>query len=269
MEFSPPKGKGGGTVFDRAASSYGRVGPDFFSDLGALLVEHANVPAGSRMIDIGAGTGAVSLAASHRLGSSGSVLAVDFAPEMLAQLWQRLHGTTHSSLMTAVMDAARLGVGSGLFDVALSGIALQSMLDPRAAVLEMCRVLRSGGAFGISISKGWWWQEDPRWNWHATLLEGLGVVFEEPPPSSGEHFVDQLLFDMPLLEVERSREVLEFEFEDAETFWKWCWSHGWRGVMERLTAEQLDGYRKGIFKFIGDGQMPGQLVANLATADRR
>src|SRR5580704_3331851 len=122
MEFSHPKSKGDGTVFDRAASSYGRVGPDFFSDLGTLLVEHANVPAGSRMIDIGAGTGAVSLAASHRLGSSGSVLAVDFAPEMLAQLWQRLHGNTRPSLMTAVMDAARLGVGSGVFDVTLSGI---------------------------------------------------------------------------------------------------------------------------------------------------
>jgi ubiquinone/menaquinone biosynthesis C-methylase UbiE len=76
-------------VFDRAASSYGRVGPDFFSDLGALLVEYAAVPAGSKMIDIGAGTGAVSLAASHRLGSSGSVLAIDLAPEMLAQLRQR------------------------------------------------------------------------------------------------------------------------------------------------------------------------------------
>ena len=101
------------------------------------------------------------------------------------------------------------------------------------------------------------------------LLDELGVAFEEPPPSSGEHFVDQLLFDMPLSQVERFREVLEFEFQDAKTFWKWCWSHGWRGVMERLTAEQLHGYRKGIFEFIGDGQMPGQLVANLATADRR
>ena len=140
----------------------------------------------------------------------------------------------------------------------------QSMLHPRAAVLEMCRVVRSGGAFGISISKGWWWEEDPRWNWHATLLDGLGVVFEDAPPSSGEQFVDQLLFDMPLSPSKRSREVLEFEFEDAETFWTWCWSHGWRGVMERLTAEQLDGYRKGICESIGDGRMPGQLVANLS-----
>jgi len=269
VELSPPRGKGDGTVFDRAASSYGRVGPDFFSVLGALLVEHATVLAGSRLIDIAAGTGAVSLAAFDQLGPTGSVLAVDLAPEMLTHLRQRLDGKLPTSLVTAVMDAECLSLRGGSFDVALSGIALQSMLHPQSAALEMCRVLRSGGAFGISISKGWWWEEDPRWNWHATLLDGLGVVLEGAPPSSGEHFIDQLLFDMPLSGIERSREVLEFEFEDADVFWKWCWSHGWRGVIERLTAEQRDGYRKGIFESIGDGPMPGQLVANLATAARK
>jgi ubiquinone/menaquinone biosynthesis C-methylase UbiE len=269
VEFSASRGNNDGTVFDRAAPSYGRIGPDFFSDLGALLVEHATVPAGSRMIDVGAGTGAVSVAASLRLGPSGSVLAIDLAPEMLAQLRHRLDGHMPTPFMTAVMDARALGVRSNSFDVALSGIALQSMSYPQAAVSEMCRVVRSGGAFGVSISKGWWWEEDPRWDWHASLLDELGVLIEDAPPSSGQHFVDLLLCDMPLSGVERTQEVLEFEFKDAETYWKWCWSHGWRGIMEQLTAEQLKRYRTGIVESIGDDPMPGQLVAHLAIADRR
>ncbi len=227
------------------------------------------IPARSKLIDVGAGTGVVSLAASLRLGSSGSVLAVDLAAKMLVELRYRLGGRTPTSFMTAVMDAAFLGVRSASFDVALSGIALQSMFDPQSAVAEMCRVLRSGGTFGISISKGWWWEEDARWQWHAALLDELGVTVEDAPPSSGQHFVDQLLYDMPLSRVERAEEVLEFEFEDAETYWKWCWSHGWRGVMERLTAEQLDGYQRGVLESIGEGTMPGRLVAHLATAVRR
>ena len=40
-----------------------------------------------------------------------------------------------------------------------------------------------------------------------------------------------------------------------------CWSHGWRGIMERLTVEQLNSYRRGITESIGDRPMPGQLVA--------
>jgi SAM-dependent methyltransferase len=171
--------------------------------------------------------------------------------------------------MTAVMDAGFLGVRSSTFDVALSGIALQSMPDPQAAVSEMCRVLRPGGSFGASVSTGWWWEEDPRWQWHAALLDELAVTTEEAPPSSGAHFLQDLLSDMPLSELEQSHHVLEFEFEDADIFWTWCWSHGWRGVMERLTAEQLDGYRKGAFDYFGDGPVPGQLRADLVTANRR
>jgi SAM-dependent methyltransferase len=267
-----PKGYNGVTLFDRAAATYGQVGPDFFSVLGDLLVTRATFPAGSKMIDVGAGTGAVSRAASLRLGSSGSVLSIDLAPKMLAQLRQQLIGKTAADVMTAVMNAGSLGVRTGSFDVALSGIALQSMSDPQAAVVEMARVLRPGGTFGISISKGWWWQEDPRWQWHASLLDELGVTgvaIEDPPPSSGRHFIEQLLSGMPLSGVERTQEVLAFEFENAETYWKWCWSHGWRVVMERLTSEQLDRYRRGIADSIGDGPMPGQLVVHLAIADRR
>ena len=63
--------------------------------------------------------------------------------------------------------------------------------------------------------------------------------------------------------------MLEFEFEDAETYWEWCWSRGWRGVMERLTVEQLDGYQGGVPESIGEGTMPGRLVGHLATAVRR
>ncbi len=269
MEPSESERTGNGTVFDRAAPTYGQVGPDFFSDLGALLVTRMSIPSGSKLIDVGAGTGAVSAAASQRLGTSGFVFAVDVALKMLAQLRSRFDGLTETPIVTALMDAAALGVRSASVDVALSGIALQSMSDPRSAVDEMCRVQRPGGAFGISTSKGWWWQEDPRWRWHAVLLDELGVAIDDPPPSSGQRFVDQLLSDMPLSSVERTEEVLDFEFEDAETYWNWCWSHGWRGVMERLSAEQLARYQRGVLESIGDGPMPGQLVAQLATAVRR
>ena len=134
MKFMGPHGDRGGvltgTVFDRAAPTYGRVGPDFFSDLGELLVDRSNVPVGSKVIDVGAGTGAVTQFAAVQVGPEGSVLAIDIAPEMLTRLRQRLDARSPVSVATAVMDAGRLGVRSDLFDAVLSGIALQSMPDP-------------------------------------------------------------------------------------------------------------------------------------------
>lgn len=258
-----------GNVFDRAAPTYGHVGPDFFSVLGDLLVERVTIPAGSKVIDIGAGTGAVSQAVIRRLGHGGSIVAIDIAPKMLGQLKRRLARRTTVAIASAVMDAGNLGISSGSFDVALSGIALQSMPDPPAAVAEMCRAIRSGGTFGISISKGWWWEEDPRWEWHGEVLQELGVAIEGAPPSSGGSFTDSLLSNVPLTNIVRMQEVLEFEFEGADVYWEWCWSHGWRGVMERLNRTQLQGYRKAVGEFIGEGPFPGRLVVHLATALRR
>jgi SAM-dependent methyltransferase len=220
------------------------------------------------VIDVGAGTGAVTQFAAAQVGPAGSVLAIDVAPEMLAHLRQRLDGQSPVTIATAVMDAGRLGVRSDLFDAALSGIALQSMPDPRAAIAEMCRVMRSGGTFGISICTGWWWEEDLRWQWHADLLRALDVVIEEMPMSAGGHFLEELLSGMPFLDVELTRDVLEFEFDSGEAFYEWCWSHGWRNVMERLTDEQLKGYRRGVFESIGDSPIAGRLVAHMATAMR-
>jgi SAM-dependent methyltransferase len=264
---SEPVGVLPGTVFDRAASTYGRVGPDFFSDFGELLVERSSLTLGSSVIDVGAGTGAVTQFAVAEVGLEGSVLAIDIAPEMLKQLPQRLDPEI-PVCVTAAMDAGLLGVRSDFFDAALSGIALQSMPEPHAAITEMCRVVHAGGKLGISVCTGWWWDEDPRWQWHANLLRSLDVATEEAPMAAGGHFLEEVLSGMPLLDVELTREVLEFEFDSAELFYKWCWSHGWRNVMERLTDEQLAGYQRGVFESIGESAIAAQLVAYMATAVR-
>ena len=70
--------------------------------------------------------------------------------------------------------------------------------------------------------------------------------------SAGHHFLEELLSEMPFLDIERTQDVLEFGFDSAEMFYEWCWSHGWRNVMEPLTDEQLKGYRRGVFESIGD-----------------
>ena len=50
------------SAFDRATRSNGLVGTDFFSDLGHLLVDQTQVAPGAMVLDVGAGTGAVTLA---------------------------------------------------------------------------------------------------------------------------------------------------------------------------------------------------------------
>ncbi len=72
-------------VFSRASSTYDQVGPRFFSYFGRRLVEVAQIPAGSRVLDIATGRGAVLFPAAERVGPQGYVIGIDLAEDMVKQ----------------------------------------------------------------------------------------------------------------------------------------------------------------------------------------
>jgi len=56
---------------------------------------------------------------------------------------------------------------------------------------------------------------------------------------------------------------------DADDWWRWAWSHGFRQVIEPLTAGQLRVYPETAFRRIGSSGVEGRLQALIATAARR
>jgi hypothetical protein len=94
------------------------------------------------------------------------------------------------------------------------------------------------------------------------------VVLSDSPPSAGGEFLDELLLGLPLRAVDRTCAVLQFQFENSATYLRWCWSHGWRGVMERLSQGQLADYEREAIRVMGNTEpFPGQLVVHIATAE--
>jgi ubiquinone/menaquinone biosynthesis C-methylase UbiE len=77
-DFADRHSEGAG-VFERAATTYERVGPPFFSHYGRGLVDLVEVQPGSRVLDVATGTGAVLLVAAERAGHTGKVIGVDLA----------------------------------------------------------------------------------------------------------------------------------------------------------------------------------------------
>jgi hypothetical protein len=68
--------------FDRAAETYGRVGPDFFSHFGRRLVDLVDVQQQTRVLDAATGVGASLLPASERVGEHGQAVGVELAAPM-------------------------------------------------------------------------------------------------------------------------------------------------------------------------------------------
>jgi hypothetical protein len=71
-------------VFGRAAPTYERAGPPFFGEVARRLVALADLPAGTRLLDVATGTGAALLQAGQPASPAGMVVGVD-----LAEPWER------------------------------------------------------------------------------------------------------------------------------------------------------------------------------------
>jgi demethylmenaquinone methyltransferase/2-methoxy-6-polyprenyl-1,4-benzoquinol methylase len=98
------------------------------------------LPAGSRLVDLGSGTGDfVHLA--RRAGHQ--VVGVDLSYEMLAA------GRRRGALVAVQADAEHLPIADASVDGVVSGFALRNLADLAASLGEAARVLRPGGRVAL------------------------------------------------------------------------------------------------------------------------
>jgi SAM-dependent methyltransferase len=100
---------------------------------------------GERALDIGCGTGAVTLPLAQAVGETGRVLAVDIAEPMLAAARRRLAEAGARNVELVLGDAQVLAFEQGAFDLATSRMGVMFFADPVAAFRSIGTALRPGG----------------------------------------------------------------------------------------------------------------------------
>jgi ubiquinone/menaquinone biosynthesis C-methylase UbiE len=132
------------------AESYDRISHGQFK-LGCILAERMGIKNGDQLLDVGCGTGQLSLHLSKIVGASGSVIGLDPSPHRINIANGKLGDWTPHNVRFQIGHAEDLGVFSeGIFD----GICYSSVFhwidDKRAALTEAHRVLKNGGKVGIT-----------------------------------------------------------------------------------------------------------------------
>jgi len=258
------------SIYDRAAPSYATVGPPLFSHFGSRLVERLDIKSGQRVLDVASGTGACSLPASWMVGVSGHVVAVDASLEMLRVARERLRENRAHNCSLAKMNAENLAVRSDSVDRVVCGFALDGFLEYEAVLSEIWRVLKDGGRFGSTVAPTWWWQGDSRWDWHVDLLRKLGyqVDTDLEKPWVPEQ-LRQTLKNAGFVDIRIEVEDFPLLFRDFDEWWKWIWSHGYRGVLETLGSREQTEYRQQSALNLGQREpIQGKLPVLLFTAGK-
>ncbi len=146
----------------------------------ALLARAALRP-GERVLDVGCGCGATTLAAAERVGAAGRALGIDLSGPMLRRAAERAAAAgLGARVETLHADAQTYDFASGPaggWDASLSRFGVMFFDDPVAAFANLARALRPEGRFVFAC-----WQERERNPWIDAAARGALRHLEPPPP---------------------------------------------------------------------------------------
>lgn len=119
---------------------------------GEAAIEAVAPAAGERVLDVGCGAGASSLALAARVGAGGQVLGVDISAPLIGRA--RALAPQDTPVLYQAADASSADLSEGAFDILFSRFGVMFFDDPTAAFAHMRRALRPGGRVAFVCWRG-------------------------------------------------------------------------------------------------------------------
>ena len=180
-------------------------------DVGEVVVGHAGVKRGERVLDVACGTGNAAIRAAQR---GGIVTGLDIVPALLDQ-GRTLAAEAGVEIEFVEGDAEDLPFEDASFDVVLSTFGCMFVPDRNRAASEIARVLRLAGRIGIAS----WTPEGLTGQFNriaATYMPAPSDGFQPPTRWGSEDHVRELFAGIGL-ELQFAREETKnMAFHSAE-----------------------------------------------------
>jgi SAM-dependent methyltransferase len=182
------------------------------------FVTWLDAPPGGSWADVGCGTGALSATIAANAAPA-CVVGIDQSPDFVDHAAGEL---ADPRVVFLTGDATALPLARGQIDVVVSGLVLNFLPDPRAAIAELARVARPGGtvaAYVWDYAKG---MEPIRAFWDAAIeLAPAAREADEAvrfplcdPERLGSLFAEAGLGEVATRDIE-----LEARFRDFDDYW--------------------------------------------------
>lgn len=116
-----------------------------------MVIELAKIQPGDTVLDVGCGSGSLTLAAGYRAGPKGKVYGIDASPEMI-EVAQKKASDSGLPVKFKVGLIEKLDFPNATFDVVISRLAIHHLPDDLKSkgFTEILRVLKPGGYVRIA-----------------------------------------------------------------------------------------------------------------------
>lgn len=235
---------------DVAPAEYASDGT-FFTQIAARLVGRAGLHPGDRVLDVGCGTGILTLAAARAVGPKGHVTGIDPSEPMLRRALGCRSRPGGEDIALARADAHHPPFAPGSFDAVVASMTVFLLAEPARAVRAWLRLLRPGGTLAFS----WNVSEDPCWqpvtaavDAHVPGGDGGFDAFAHRPPFHGPDGVAAMLAEAGGTDSSTTMETVESRYSGPRHWWATSWSQAprlvWRQIPDdRRAAARADAFR--------------------------
>jgi ubiquinone/menaquinone biosynthesis C-methylase UbiE len=224
-------------TYNAAADHYDHPALSFWNRFGRRTIERLPIAPGMNVLDVCCGMGGSALPAAERVGSSGHVVAVDLAQNLLNKGIIRAAERDMTNIEFRRADLEDLPFGDQSFDVVVCVFGIFFVPDLHGAVRGLWRLVRPDGCLAITIwgakmfepADGTFWeavrQEDPE------LLKSIKPwnKIVEPDP------LHTLLIECGATNPEVVAEPGIHPLNSPEDWWTIVLGSGYRSTVEALT----------------------------------
>ncbi len=160
-----------------------------FSDCNRVLLLAAGPAPGERVLDVGCGAGASTLATAEAVGPDGAVLGIDISPALLARAAERVAEAGLGNVTLNRADAATHGFEGDPFDLMISRFGMMFFDDSVAALSNIRSALRPGGRVAFVA-----WAGIAHNPWFALQMDAARAVFGPPDAPPDPHAPGPMAF---------------------------------------------------------------------------
>lgn len=226
-------------VFDTVAADYDNADVAYFGPIADQLIEAAAPVAGERAVDLGCGSGLVTTRLADAVGTTGSVLALDYSPAMVARTTQLVADRPQVQVVHG--DAGAPGVPEGSVDLVTASLVVFFLPDPWAAAATWLRMVRPGGRVALTTFGG----TAPAWGLAEALLRPFMPTFDPRTVGPDGPFASDANMERFLSEAGADRVVttpfrIPVAFDDIDHWVRFSRSVGQRAAWDRMPENQVE-----------------------------
>lgn len=257
--------------WDKAAPYYDKGWQEQLWPAQKRLLKQANIKLGDKVLDVSCGSGLVTLPIAERVSPGGSVAAIDLSEGMIEKASKRAERKGINNIIFRRMNAEVLDFEDETFDAVICSLGLMYFPNPKKALKEIHRVMKSGGKV---LALVWGRRDECGWADIFPIVdrrvksEVCPLFFQLGTGGSLSKMMQQLSF----VEISKERFGTELHFEDDEhacvsAFLGGAVALAYQKFDEQTKEEVHQEYLESIQQFRnGTGyKVPGEFVIARAT----